>query len=142
MRRVLYIVARERPALRGYLMTRTGARSSDVVEIKADERRGDRRRSSEARDPERRRAERRRHPSLDRDLQARGYATVMQSEGRATRTRGPAREPAMTWRPRSTAWQRAVRASRRHLARRPWIMWLVMLVPSLVLLLVVARFIR
>lgn len=142
MGRVLYIVAREQPRLRGYLMTRARAQSSDVVEIKVDERQGDRRRSSGARDPERRRAERRRHPSLDRDLRARGYATVAQSEARAAGTQGPAAEPATTWRPRSTAWQRAVRAGRRLLVQRPWIAWIVMLVPAVGLLIVVASFIR
>ena len=142
MGRVLYIVARERPGLRGYLMARAGARVSDVVEIKVDERRGDRRRSREARDPDRRRAERRRHPSTDRDLRSRGYATVVQSEARASRTRGPAPEPAMTWRPRSTSWHRAVRAGRRQLVQRPWIAWIVMLVPAVGLLIVMARIIR
>jgi hypothetical protein len=138
MGRVLYIVARERPGLRGYLMTRAGASVADGVEIKMDERRGDRRRSPEARDPDRRRAERRQHPSVDRDLRSRGYATVVQSEARAARTR----EPAMRWRPRSTRWRRAVRAGRRQLVRRPWIAWIVVLIPAVALLIVGARIIR
>jgi hypothetical protein len=142
MGRVLYIVARERPGLRGYLMTRAGASVADGVEIKTDERRGDRRRSPEARDPDRRRAERRQHPSVDRDLRSRGYATVVQPEARAARTRGPAREPAMRWRPRSTWWGRAVRAGRRQLVRRPWIAWIVVLIPAVALMIVIARIIR
>ena len=142
MGRVLYIVARERPGLRGYLMTRAGASVADVVEIKMDERRGDRRRSREERDPDRRRAERRQHPSVDRDLRSRGYATVVQSEARAARTRGPAPEPAMTWRPRSTSWHRTVRAGRRQLVQRPWIAWIVVLIPAVGLMIVVARIIR
>jgi hypothetical protein len=139
---VLYIVARERPGLRGYLMTRAGASVADGVEIKVDERRGDRRRSHEARDPDRRRAERRQHPSVDRDLRSRGYAAVAQSEARAARTRGPAREPAMTWRPRSTGWRRVVRAGRRQLVKRPWIAWIVVLILAVALMIVVARIIR
>ncbi len=98
MGRVLYIVARERPLLCGYLMTTVGARSPDGhrVEIKVDERRGERRLQREARDPERRRGERRRQPNHASDLRSRGYATVAQSEATPSPRDQPSREPVMT----------------------------------------------
>jgi hypothetical protein len=121
MGRVLYIVARERPLLCGYLMTTAGARSPDGhrVEIKLDERRGERRLQREARDPERRRGERRRQPNHASDLRSRGYATVVQSEATPSPRDQPSREP--VWRPRSTWWHRATRARRRRRVR--WGRW-------------------
>ena len=115
MRRVLYIVARERPLLCGYLMATVGARTpdGDPVEIKLDERRSERRRQREARDPERRRGERRHRPTSAADLRSRGYATVVQPGAIPSPGRPPSREPAMVWRARSTWWHRAVRARRR-----------------------------
>jgi len=115
MRRVLYIVARERPLLCGYLMATVGARTPDghPVEIKLDERRSERRRQREARDPERRRGERRHRPTDATDFRSRGYATVVQPGAIPSPDRPPSREPATVWRARSTWWQRAVRARRR-----------------------------
>jgi hypothetical protein len=141
MERLLYVVAREQPLLVGYLMTRAGARYSGgpLVEIKLDERRGERRLASEARDPERRGGERRLRPSLDRDLRARGYATVVRSEAGPSLTAEPTPEPAMAWRPRSTWRQRAARAGRRSRVR--WALMVVLLVLVGVSI-VVARSIR
>ena len=123
MGRVLYIVARERPLLCGYLMATVGARSPDGhrVEIKLDERRSERRRQGEARDPERRRGERRHRPNYASDLRSRGYATVVQSEAIPSPSGQPSREPARVWRPRSTRWHRAVRTRGRSRAR--WLRW-------------------
>ena len=119
MGRVLYIVARERPLLCGYLMTTVGARPPDGhrVEIKLDERRSERRRQREARDPERRRGERRRQPNHASDLRSRGYATVVQSDATPAPRDHPSWEPVMVWRPRSTWWHRATRARRRRRMR-------------------------
>ena len=123
MGRILYIVARERPLLCGYLMATVGARSPDGhrVEIKLDERRSERRRQREVRDPERRRSERRHRPNYAGDLRSRGYATVVQSEAIPSPSGRPSREPAMVWRARSTRWHRAVRARGRSRVR--WRRW-------------------
>jgi hypothetical protein len=123
MGRILYIVAKEQPLLRGYLMATVGVRSADQahVEIKIDERRGERRLQWEARDPERRQSERRRQPSLTTEFRSRGFATVIQSDASPSQTDHPLREPIMTWRPRSTWWHRAARARRRRRVR--WRRW-------------------
>jgi len=123
MARILYIVAKEQPLLRGYLMATVGVRSADQahVEIKIDERRGERRQQWEARDPERRRSERRRQPNHTSDFRSRGFATVIQSDATPSPTDHPLREPIMTWRPRSTWWHRAARAHRRRRVR--WRRW-------------------
>ena len=123
MGRVLYIVARERPLLCGYLMATVGARSADGhrVEIKLDERRSERRRQREARDPERRRGERRHRANYAHDLRSRGYATVIQPGATRSPSGQPSREPAMVWQARSTRWHRAARArGRRRVPRRRW----------------------
>ncbi len=118
MKRVLYVVSREQPLLVGYLMTSAGARfpRGRVVEIKVDERRGERRVSSEVRDLERRSRERRLLPSLDRELHARGYATVVRSEAGPSLAPGATPERALAWRPRASWGQRAARAGRRSRA--------------------------
>jgi len=123
MGRILYIVAKEQPLLRGYLMATVGVRSADQahVEIKIDERRGERRLQREARDPERRQSERRRQPNLISDFRSRGFATVTRSDATPSQTEHPLREPIMTWRPRSTWWHRAARARRRRRVR--WRRW-------------------
>ena len=123
MGRILYIVAKEQPLLRGYLMATVGVRSADRahVEIKIDERRGERRLQWEARDPERRQSERRRQPNLTTEFRSRGFATVIQSDATPSQTDHPLREPIMTWRPRSTWWHRAARARRRRRVR--WRRW-------------------
>jgi hypothetical protein len=141
MERVLYVVAREQPLLVGYLMTRAGTRfpRGHVVAIKVDERRGERRLASEARDPERRGGERRLRPSLDRDLRARGYATVVQSGAGPSMAAAPTPEPARAWRPRSTWRQRAARAGRRSRVR--WGL-IVVLLAAVGVSIVVARSIR
>jgi hypothetical protein len=120
MGRILYIVAKEQPLLRGYLMATVGARSPDrdLVEIKIDERRGERRQQREARDPERRRSDRRRQPNHTSEFRSRGFATVIQSDATPSQTDHPLREPIMTWRPRSTWWHRAARRQRRVQWRR------------------------
>jgi hypothetical protein len=120
MGRILYIVAKEQPLLRGYLMATVGVRSADQahVEIKIDERRGERRLQGEARDPERRRSERRRQPNHTSDFRSRGFATVTQADATPSQTDHPLREPIMTWRPRSTWWHRAARRQRRVRWRR------------------------
>jgi hypothetical protein len=137
MQRVLYVVAREQALLVGYLMTTLGARpaSGHLVEIKVDERRGERRLSGEVRDPERRSRERRRRPSLDRDLRARGYGTVVSTSG----TDEPTSTSALTWRPRSTWGQRAARAERRN---RVWWGSIVLLLAAVGVSIVVARSIQ
>lgn len=115
MARVVYIVARHQPLLRGYLMAKVGTRSPEghPVEIKVDERRGERRRQDGLRNPERRRGERRIQPSLESELRSRGYARVVQSE-----TVGQsAVEPTIGWRPRSTWRERGARMWR-HRVRR------------------------
>jgi hypothetical protein len=115
MARVVYVVARDQSLVRGYLMTKVGARSPEghPAEIKLDERRGERRQQDGPRDPERRRGERRLQPSLDSELRSRGYARVVQSETVGQRTV----EPAIGWRPRSTWRERGARMWRRR-ARR------------------------
>lgn len=115
MARVVYVVARDQSLVRGYLMTKVGARSPEghPVEIKLDERQGERRQQDGPRDPERRRGERRLQPSLDGELRSRGYARVVQSETVGQRTV----EPAIGWRPRSTWRERGARMWRRR-ARR------------------------
>ncbi len=139
MGRILYIVAKEQPLLRGYLMATVGVRSADQahVEIKIDERRGERRLQWEARDPERRRSERRRQPNHTSDFRSRGFATVTQSDATPSQTDHPLREPIMTWRPRSTWWHRAARAHRRRRVR--WRRWgLIALLVALVGMSIVA----
>jgi hypothetical protein len=117
MGRIVYVVARNQPLLRGYLMAKVGTRTpdGDRVEVKLDERRAERRLlQRDLLQPERRRRERRRQPSLDAELQTRGYARVFQSELRtgsaAPRTEGPA----VGWRRRSTRLERGVRTWRRR----------------------------
>ena len=139
MGRILYIVAKEQPLLRGYLMATVGVRSADQahVEIKIDERRGERRLQWEARDPERRQSERRREPNLTSEFRSRGFATVIQSDATPSQTNHPLREPIMTWRPRSTWWHRAARARRRRRVR--WRRWgLIALLVTLVGMSIVA----
>ncbi len=139
MGRILYIVAKEQPLLRGYLMATVGVRSADQahVEIKIDERRGERRLQWEARDPERRQSERRREPNLTSDFRSRGFATVIQADATPSQTEHPLREPIMTWRPRSTWWHRAARARRRRRVR--WRRWgLIALLVALVGMSIVA----
>lgn len=123
MGRVLYIVARERSLLCGYLMARVGPGSLDGhrVEIKIDERRGERRRRGEAQDPERRRGERRHQPNHASDLRTRGYATAIESESLPSPNGPPARRPAMVWPPRSGGWDRATQSRRRRRVR--WWQW-------------------
>jgi hypothetical protein len=139
MGRILYIVAREHPLLCGYLMAKVDARSPDghSVEIKLDERKAERRRQSQARAPERRRNEQRRQPSLDHELRARGYATVVQHEDSQSRASGPVAGRALGWRPRSTRGQRTARAWRRNGVR--WALRAGVLLAVVGLSIVVAR---
>lgn len=113
MARVVYVVARDQSLVRGYLMTKVGARSPEghPVEIKVDERRGERRQQEGPRDPERRRGERRLQPSLDSELRSRGYARVVQFETSKPQVEQRTVQPAIGWRPRST-WRQGVAASR------------------------------
>lgn len=138
MGRMLYIVARKRPLLCGYLMTRVGPVTADghAVEIKLDERRGERRRAAQARDPERRTGERRRRPSLQGDFDARGYARVVQLDAGSSTTYRPDMEPAVAWRRRSTWRQRAIRPGR---SRRRWAVIAVALLVALGGSILVAR---
>ena len=121
MSRVLYIVARKRPLLCGYLMATVDARTPDghLVEIKLDERRSERRRQREAPEPERRRGERRHRPNYAADFRCRGYATVVQPEALPSVSGRSSREPAMVWRTRSPWWHRAARARWRSHVRWP-----------------------
>lgn len=123
MDRVLYIVAKERPLLCGYLMATVGRTSADgqPVEIKIDERRRERRRQREARDPDRRRGERRHQPSHASDFGTRGYVTAVASESLPSPSGPPARTPAMVWPPRSVWWDRTTDARQRRRAR--WGRW-------------------
>jgi hypothetical protein len=120
--RILYIVAQEEPLLCGYLKAKVEPRSPEghAVEIKLDERRGERRQGSRGHVPERRRRDRRRRPGLDDELRSRGFTSIVveDEEERAAPARGPAVEPAVGWRPRSTRWQRTARSWRRRRARR------------------------
>ncbi len=120
MARIVYVVARNQPLLRGYLVAKVGARTADgdAVEIKLDERRAERRQQQrELQHPERRRGDRRLQPGLESQLRTRGYARVLQPEishaGRGSRPR----EPIIRWRLRSTRLGRGVRTWRRG-ARR------------------------
>src|ERR1700687_5786516 len=139
MGRILYIVAREHPLLCGYLMAKVDARSPDghSVEIKLDERKSDRRRQSQGRDPERRRGEQRSHPSLDRELRSRGYATVVQHEDSQWRAGGPVAGRALGWRARGARGQRTARAWRRNGVR--WALRAAVLLAAVGLSIVVAR---
>jgi hypothetical protein len=119
MARIVYVVARDQPLLRGYLMTKVGARSPEghPVELKVDERRGERRQQDGPRDPERRRGERRLQPSLDSELRSRGYARVVRSETSQTQVGQRTVEPAIGWRLRSTWRERGARMWRRRVRR-------------------------
>ena len=129
MARVVYVVARDQPLLRGYLMAKVGARSAEghPVEIKLDERRGERRQQDGPRDRERRRGERRLELSLDSELRSRGYARVVQTETSRSQSGRRTVEPALGWRPRSTWRDRGVRVLGR---RARWVAGILMAVWS------------